>query len=101
MSKFRETFSEDLGTYWLFKCPGCHCCHFVRFDEDGRKNHLGNSLPVWKWNNDPEKPTVEPSLLVRGTVTCHSYIREGRIEFLHDCTHELAGQTVEIPEWDS
>ena len=37
------------------------------------------------------------------TVTrCHSFVREGRIEFLSDCTHALAGQTVELPDfsWD-
>lgn len=29
---------------------------------------------------------------------CHSFVRAGRIEFLADCTHELAGQTVDLPE---
>lgn len=29
---------------------------------------------------------------------CHSFVRAGRIEFLSDCTHALAGQTVELPE---
>jgi hypothetical protein len=29
---------------------------------------------------------------------CHSFVRDGRIEFLSDCTHSLAGQTVELPE---
>jgi hypothetical protein len=29
---------------------------------------------------------------------CHSFVRSGRIEFLRDCTHEFAGQTVDLPE---
>ena len=37
---------------------------------------------------------VEPTPKV-----CHSFVRDGRIEFLSDCTHELAGQTVELEEW--
>lgn len=32
-------------------------------------------------------------------MVCHSFVRNGRIEFLSDCTHELAGQTVELPRW--
>jgi hypothetical protein len=30
---------------------------------------------------------------------CHSFVTDGRIQFLGDCTHELAGQTVELPDW--
>ncbi|WP_027489383.1 DUF6527 family protein [Rhodanobacter sp. OR92] len=29
---------------------------------------------------------------------CHSFVRDGRIQFLGDCTHALAGQTVDLPE---
>ena len=27
---------------------------------------------------------------------CHSFVREGKIEFLGDCTHALKGQTVDL-----
>jgi hypothetical protein len=68
-----------------------------------------------------DAPTLTPSILVRGTVPvtdeqvarimagekiepvetiCHSYVTDGKIQFLNDCTHELAGQTVDLPEWD-
>jgi hypothetical protein len=47
-----------------------------------------------------EAPTFEPSILVEGARSrCHSFVREGRIKFLSDCTHELAGQTVDLPEF--
>lgn len=29
---------------------------------------------------------------------CHSFITDGKIQYLSDCTHELAGQTIELPE---
>ncbi len=32
---------------------------------------------------------------------CHSFITGGRIQFLGDCTHSLAGSTVELPDWDT
>lgn len=35
----------------------------------------------------------------RINTVCHSFVRSGRIEFLRDCTHGLAGQTVDLPEW--
>ena len=37
---------------------------------------------------------IEPRPLV-----CHSFVRNGRIEFLGDCTHGLAGKTVDLPKW--
>jgi hypothetical protein len=30
---------------------------------------------------------------------CHSYVTDGRIQFLGDCSHHLAGQTVDLPAW--
>ena len=31
------------------------------------------------------------------TKRCHSFIKDGQIQFLGDCTHSLAGQTVALP----
>ncbi|MGO4304206.1 DUF6527 family protein [Cupriavidus sp. RAF12] len=42
-------------------------------------------------------PTHEEQPYDKSNV-CHSFVREGRIEFLGDCTHHLAGQTVGLPE---
>ncbi len=54
-----------------------------------------------------DKPTFTPSLLVRyldsDGVTersrCHSHITNGRIAYCNDCTHALAGQIVDLPDW--
>lgn len=29
---------------------------------------------------------------------CHSFVTDGRIQYLGDCTHALANQTVDLPE---
>jgi Family of unknown function (DUF6527) len=53
------------------------------------------------WNGDLESPTVSPSILVkasRGQEICHTYIKNGCIEFLADCTHELKGKTVPMED---
>ena len=64
--------------------------------------------PRWGWNGSFDAPTFTPSLLTwwggEGTEMplhrCHSFITDGKIQFLGDCTHALAGQTVELPDID-
>lgn len=73
----------------MIYCDGCKCCHC--FDER------------WTFNNDFDKPTFSPSLLVRRNYgednekqICHSFVRNGKIQYLGDCTHELAGKTLDL-----
>jgi len=93
----RITDQEDKTEAWLFDCPGCGIGHAPY-----TKNTPGG--PTWTFNGDVERPTFAPSLLVRWQrngrepVVCHSFVRAGRIEFLGDCTHALAGQTIELAE---
>lgn len=95
----REDRFEPEGARLMFQCPGCECCHFVYVKPVGQK-------PCWGWNGSMERPTFEPSILVRGgnigglyDGVCHSYVRDGNIQFLGDCTHKLAGQTVPLQPW--
>jgi hypothetical protein len=97
----------------MFRCPGCKTGHQVRVDPA-----FGS---VWGYNGNPDAPTFTPSILVRGhkytygpdgewdgwakdadgkpiPSVCHSFVTDGRIQFLGDCTHALAGQTVPLPE---
>lgn len=54
---------------------------------------------VWSWNGDTEKPTLKPSIATTdGTIKCHIWINDGKVIFLNDCTHDLAGQTLEMNE---
>lgn len=85
----------------LFECPGCGELHGPAVQGSAPPGR-----PVWDWNGSIETPTISPSLLVRWEhgeerrpMVCHSFIREGRIEFLGDCTHALAGQTVDLLPW--
>lgn len=60
----------------------------------------------WTFNGDMERPTFSPSLVVTIKTEpkkqiCHSFVRDGKIQFLSDCFHDLAGQTVEMPDIDS
>lgn len=68
------------------------------------KNSMGAS---WTFNGDLEKPTFSPSILVKlertdggKTKICHSFVELGQIRYLSDCTHHLAGKTIEMPEQD-
>lgn len=93
-----------------FWCPGCNQAHQITVD--GSRG--------WTWNGDGDRPTIAPSVLVNGTVPitdeeharimngeafvptpliCHTFIRDGNIQFLSDCTHALAGKTVPLPDW--
>lgn len=70
----------------LFECPGCGYAHVI----DNR----------WTFNGDFEKPTFKPSILVQGENRCHSFVTDGEIKFLKDCSHDLAGKTVSLPDLD-
>ncbi len=87
------------GNQWRFFCPGCQSSHIIG--------------PDWQFDGNLERPTIAPSILVQGVADafgdppdptptiCHSFVRDGRIEFLTDSIHALAGQTVDLPEVSS
>lgn len=91
-------------TLLSFHCPGCKTQHHIQHGaEDG---------PNWGWNQSSDKPTFTPSVLVTypgldagkdgaPPAVCHSFVTDGRIQFLSDCTHALAGQTVDLPPWSA
>lgn len=96
-----------------FWCPGCNEAHVL------------NSR--WTFTGTEECPTFAPSVLVTtGHFTsgfkagdecwctyakehpgeqfylcsrCHSYVRDGQIQFLGDSSHALSGKTVPLPDW--
>jgi hypothetical protein len=82
-----------------FWCPGCDSIHVIRTKPNG-----------WAWDGNVDAPTISPSILVTydgkdagqadaPPSRCHSFVKAGRIEFLSDCTHALAGKTVAVPDW--
>lgn len=84
--------------YW-FHCPGCENDH--AFTVGGLFPGWGDAR--WTWNGSYDLPTFAPSLLCNRDhpeSRCHSFVEDGKIRFLDDCWHKLAGQTVELPDWD-
>lgn len=112
---------REQGDRLVFWCPGCNDLHTISV-APGR----------WTWNGDSEKPTFNPSVLVRGghfieenrkpgdpcwctfyrdhpeqdpgdaslrfkCGRCHSFVKDGKIQFLDDCSHAQRGQTVALP----
>lgn len=101
----------ELIEIWFY-CLGCKTKHKV--------NVAGHNV-LWDWNGDLIKPTFKPSILVtsrhpkghsnenpapvgyKGEYVedrCHSYITDGVIDYLGDCTHYLKGKRVNLPEID-
>lgn len=93
-----QTIDDARPTQWMFFCPGCKRAHCVN--------------ESWGFSGDEDKPTFTHSVLVQYQGAdagiddappriCHSHVRDGILVFLADCTHALAGQSVEIPEWET
>lgn len=81
---------------YVFFCPGCKYGHGVWIAPN--KNPLTGAS--WTFNEDLERPTFSPSILLEGkTRRCHLFVRDGFIEFLKDSHHKLAGQTVLMPNF--
>ncbi len=81
-------------SYFYFNCPGCGNTHMIQFAGEGCR---------WEFNSDELNPTISPSIMCNrdSETQCHSFVKDGKIQFLDDCYHKLAGQTVELPEWDN
>lgn len=92
----KDKIIKNSEGHWIFHCPGCGYGHF--FDHR------------WTWNGSTTAPTFRASLLIGGVVgevgaprehRCHLFVTDGKIQYLSDCTHELAGKTVEMESVDS
>lgn len=107
-----------------FWCPGCDEVHGVAIGQEGKpgwtwngstdKPTFGPSIAVscghFVPGFDPTKQgcwcTFNAECIAKGEEPsgfkcsmCHSYVADGQIQFLGDCTHHLRGQTVPLPEW--
>lgn len=101
-------------TYW---CQGCEETHSVRTD----------GPEAWGFDGNLAAPTFSPSVLTTSghylathkdgascwctynaarpdnpapfkCQRCHTFIAGGMVQFLADCTHALAGQTLRLPD---
>jgi hypothetical protein len=107
--------SDGRLSFW---CPGCKELHAVPFEHSWPGAR-------WTWNGDVERPTLTPSILITSghfcsgfkqgescwctynaenpkpeppftCGRCHTFVKNGQIQFLSDCTHALAGKTVNM-----
>lgn len=83
-----------------YYCIACKQLHMLNISNP-------NLYPSWTFNGDYDKPTFSPSVLLtqeykpesgKRAYVCHSFITDGKIQYLSDCTHELAGQTIDMVE---
>lgn len=105
----------NVNYIWWY-CAGCKTRHSIPINRTDGHN--------WEFNGNMDKPSVTPSVLNRwgkdadpaweepiqepneATIDpdftwsgrCHIFITNGLVQFLSDCTHKLAGQTLELPE---
>lgn len=96
MGKKISSYKDGKGNRgYHFKCEGCKSTHGVYIE--------GKDVPIWSFNGNEEKPTFKPSVLARWNegvenkpMVCHSFVTDGKIIYLNDCTHHLKGQTVDL-----
>lgn len=112
------------GGALMFRCPGCNEQHLIRIGE-GFNRWSYNGVPEKPTfvpsirirgikspsgeEMTPEEETEYDAVFERGGreaafssrfgTCCHSFVTDGRIQFLSDCTHALVGQTVDLPDW--
>lgn len=94
-----------------FFCPGCNRRHTITVE----------GPHAWGFNGNGDRPTFTPSILFQGVkeltdeqlaiyyrgeplpepvpMRCHSFVTDGQIQFLSDCTHSMAGQTVPLADF--
>ena len=90
--------SETVG--YIFYCPGCDSHHGVHI-----RPYTNSVGARWSFAGSLDRPTFYPSINVKVEKTsgelilrCHFFVADGLIRYLDDCTHKLAGQTVELPD---
>ncbi|WP_223630229.1 DUF6527 family protein [Pseudomonas atacamensis] len=111
----------------FFKCPGCDMVHGVstgsgpgpRWGYNGnpdaptftpsilaRTTGAPGGRSVMSADEELEYDAIyasggrEAVFASRFGKVCHSFVTDGRIQFLGDCTHGLAGQTVNLSDWE-
>ena len=97
--KVVESVHSDGSHYsWVWRCPGCKAAHQCddRWDFNGSRTAPSFLGKV----NGPDGQREAGSVLVtREGSVCHSFVRDGRISFCEDSTHELRSQTVDLPDF--
>ena len=107
ISRLLRAATDSAGErdYLTFCCPGCR--DYFAGKARGlpameRHQVVVRGAGAWGYNGNPEAPTFTPSVLMstwywdevtqaKIPYVCHSFVTDGRINFLGDCTHALRG----------
>lgn len=86
-------------------CPACNSGHEIDTEEPN------TSGAMWIFDGNRESPSFTPSINLQinppghqhyqpnvKSTRCHYFIRAGKIIYCGDCTHAMAGQTVDLPD---
>ena len=112
MTRIMQRQIDDAGNLdgYLIRCPGCRDFHEHKVGFHMMRIQSGHGHDTWTFSGTEECPTFRPSLKSHGPFwldgawidyVCHFHVTYGRIEYCEDSTHQLAGQTVPIPPWES
>lgn len=109
-------------TGFIWWCPGCGAPHSINVGASSGPNWTWNGDPdrptfapsvlvrgirrdmtneeEAQYDKDAKELTNDQLMdhPVYG-LRCHSFVDQGQMRFLPDCSHQLAGQTVPIPDW--
>lgn len=114
MAKIRKVPTSKDEYQYHFVCPGCNEEHAFdnrwKFNQDfdsptispsylmrfSHSSEANNKKALDFHKNKGRYPTLK-ELPYDTHEVCHSFIKNGKIQFLNDCTHKLKGQTVELP----
>lgn len=124
MSQLSKKLRDSEGNGLSFWCPGCKLAHRIQhgagagprwgWNGDVEKPTFTPSVLVtgrdftpkgeadyeaWYAAGCPKNADGSLHTFESADATCHSFVTDGRIQFLSDCTHALAGQTVDLPDW--
>lgn len=95
MSKLATTERDGKIIGYLMRSPGSGAIVCFYTKDSGECCH-------WDFNGDMERPTFSPSMLLYPNNLHgrdHFFVRDGKIQYLSDCDHALAGQTVDMVDF--
>lgn len=125
MSKLSHILRDTEGGGLTFYCPGCKERHRIQHGEGAGPRWTWNGdvnkptftpsiLVTWTEPFNQDNPEALKKDLAAAALRrqageqkvnlpsvdkrCHSFVTDGNIQFLADCTHALAGQTVPLGE---
>ena len=97
--KIADAVGVTIG--YSYPCPSCGLHHAIYI----RPYKHPTTGASWSFSGSEDSPTFEPSVLLQVQFTtdrlpkiCHAFVSDGKIYYLADSTHHLAGQTINMEE---